>query len=135
MKYYIARAKEIRNSINTRQGKHNMKYYSNFALLHKREIASRLVNKLIRSINTNNIEMKYFKRKLEGKEDLIDFSTRKGINNISKSAAAIKCYYGLNYYRQCDYKINQGISTNEYLRYSSREIWEYIIQYPEINQK
>ena len=59
-------------------------------MLRKRGIASRSVNELIRSKDKNEVEIKYFKRNLNGRKDIIDFGIRKAINNISKSIVAIK---------------------------------------------
>jgi len=54
-----------------------------------------------------------------------------GINKIANSAAAIKCYYGLNHYRKRDHEINQQASIKECPRYSEIEMWEHIVQYKE----
>jgi len=65
---------------------------------------------------------KQWQRKLEGKEDLIDWNKWKAIQKIPILAVAIKCYYSINHYSQRDYKINYGTAMNKCLRCSQKEI-------------
>ena len=59
---------------------------------------------------------------MKGREELVDWNIRMGINKTANSAAAIKCYYGLNHYRQRNYKTNQKASIKECPRCSETEI-------------
>ena len=50
------------------------------------------------------------------------------IQGISKTSSAMKCYHGLNLYRELDSVRNNSSKAKEYLRCSSIETWEYMVQ-------
>ena len=73
---------------------------------------------MIRIIDTIKEEERYFKEKFPRKEDITNLQARENIKEVSKTVAAFKFYYGINYYGTYDNAINKGNKTNECLRCS-----------------
>ena len=121
VQYCNERAKNIREAIDERHEKHNIRCIGDYVVHHKGFIASKLINKTAQTIDTNECEKQYWQKKLEGKEDLIDWKARKAISKIRTLAAAIKCYYGINHYSQRDHNINNRTATNECPRCLAKE--------------
>jgi hypothetical protein len=95
----------------------------------KNQLISRSTIETIRIIDTVNEEKRYVREKFTDKEDLINSQARENIKQICTTVSVIKCYHSMNHYRIRVKRINNGLIIEEYLRYSQKETWEYVVQY------
>ena len=72
VQYCDKRVKKIRDMIDERNEKYNIRHSSDYAVHHKGFIASKSINKIVQTIDANEYEKQYWQKKLEGKEDLMD---------------------------------------------------------------
>ena len=85
----------------------NIRYYGDTAIKVKGKIVLRSINEMIREVNTVSEERRYLKEKFPGKDDLIDARARIDRPGLKKIVAAMKCYYGMNHFRERDGVINK----------------------------
>ena len=107
-----------------------MRYFGNIILVKQGQPCLGSVNEVIRTIDTMQEEMQYVKEKFPNTYKLINIETRVNILGLIKTLAAMKCYYGINYYGLRDNKINKSHTNVDCPRCSAMESWEYVVMYP-----
>ena len=96
VRIYDQKAREVRESIEEREGTSNIKYYGDDALLVRGDVFSKVTNKGIRILDAMSEKKRYLEEKFLEHSNLIDIKVRENIKGICQSAAAIKYYYRMN---------------------------------------
>ena len=78
-------------------------------------------------IDTTEEEKRYLVEKFLTNIGLIDKQARLNLPKLKLTPASIKCWYGINNYRQRDREINRGTISFKCLRYSEIESWSYVV--------
>ena len=106
IKLYNQKAKAVRINIDLKDTDSNVRYYSNYLIKHKNKLISRLINKMIRSIDAVEEEKMYVQEKFKFYIDIIDSETQENIKRLVKIILACKYYYRMNHQEERDCEIN-----------------------------
>ena len=100
------RGNKIRREIESKLEVSNIRYFGDKAVLYWGQPISRLINELIWLIDAISKEERYLKEKFPYTAELIDHRVRENVKGMKKIVAVIKCYYGMNHYREQEKDIN-----------------------------
>jgi len=106
VKQYHKRGNKIRREIESKLEVSNIRYFGDKAVLYWEQPISRLINELIWLIDAISKEERYLKEKFPYTAELIDHWVRENVKGVKKTVAVIKCYYGMNHYREQEKDIN-----------------------------
>ena len=132
LKYLIKecgiKSRETAVNIRNFERANNMKYYGNYALMHKGNVVSRAVQETMQVIDGNRAEQEYGKKKIGCGCDFVDAEARNVFNSKVATPPMIKCAHGFNHFGLRDSMIKDNMVEAHCLRCERVETWDHVVK-------